>query len=196
MCPKDYIELIVSIGAIIITAIVAIVSIKKTTLSSRASVTHNEMLATLIESVGLFRALIHMLGNVALGVVHVDDKKNVEEYAVDRYKRVVDDFVKKYEEVGPKIQLFLPVDLFTQHQTVLKQVNGVRSYIFDNNVHPQQNPNLSALRDMMDILNNEFFEYIQLARHYLGTDSLVGIGKDKPFVKELYGSKTSKRKED
>ena len=180
----------ISLFAIIITTIVAIFSIQKTAEKSRATHTHSEMLSSLITSIGIFRKTLILLGNVANGVIHKDCIHNeYTETGLERYWKNINDLASQYEQVAPKLQLLLPVELFSLNKSVLDSLNDSRKIVSNTNLDPYTpNINSTELLDKIRTVNDNYFKYIEKARSYLGTNSLKGIGKEKILISELYNT--------
>ena len=129
-------------------------------------------------------------------MIHVNSREKSEETALERYKRLIDDYKDKYEEIGSRIQLLFPEKIFKQHQLLLRLFNEARTIINDTDLNPSSNPDYNQFRAKVDAINSTYFKYIEFARHYLGTDSLEPIGSDVAFTEELYGSQKQKISEE
>lgn len=179
-----------SLIGIVVTAYFAIVNIRKAAYESRASRTHSKMIEALQENVSIYRKALILLGAVLNKNIYTNRHKGVnDENAVDRYWNEIDNLTKRYEEVAPQLQLFLPIKLFKLSKEILNSLNQARDIVDSiNSIPSSPDVNNTNLKEKVESINKDYFQFIEDSRSVLGTNVLGSIGKKKDFTTELYGS--------
>jgi len=183
---------IIALIGMVVAACVAIVNIRKAARESRASMTHLKMIEALQENVSFFRRSLILLGNVSNKIIHTNKHKEVNnENAIDRYWKEIDELKKRYENVAPQLQLFLPKELFKLSKSILSDLNKARDIVNRTNPIPTSpNSDTTELRELLDIINKDYFQFLEDSRSVIGTNVLGSIGKKIGFTTELYGTES------
>lgn len=179
---------IISLIGIVVAAYVAIVNIRKAAHETRASRTHSKMIETLQENISIFRRALMLLDAVSNKIIHTNRREEVnDENAVDRYWKEIDELTKRYENVAPQSQLFLPIELFKLSKRILKGLNQARN-IIDSTNPTSPETDTTELKKIVGTINKDYFKFLEDSRSVIGTNILGSIGKKIDFTTELYGT--------
>lgn len=183
---------IIALIGMVVAACVAIVNIRKAARESRASMTHLKMIEALQENVSFFRRSLILLGGVINKVIHTNKHKEIkDESAIDRYWKEIDKLKERYEIVAPKLQLFLPKELFRLSKKILKDLNQARNIVDKTNPIPNSPySDTTELMEIVNTINEDYFKFLEKSRSVIGTNVLGPIGKKIDFTTELYGTES------
>lgn len=185
-----HISSIPGIIGIVVTAYVAIRSIKKTAEENRVSAVHASMCTTLIETTALLSKVLRVLREVAANK-HYRTSTSGEfiETAYDRYWKVVEIIPMDYRKLVSQHRLYLPDELWQKLRKIHRTMNEAKEAV--EGVKPDENhiyPNTDEVRAVADKAEKLFDEFINLARAYIGPDRQTPLTETRAvelFPKEL-----------
>ncbi len=169
----------ISIMGIVLTAGIAIYSIRKTAEVSRVTSTYSEMKSCLIETVLIFDKALVLLDGVARKIVYyrVPERTPVET-AYNRYWKEIGPLANRFKEMQAKQKLVLPSVLYEGIQKLIRETNLARELV--KGAVPDENhiyPDTSELQEKMESATSKYKDFINMARCYLGASELIPLSK-------------------
>lgn len=164
------------VGAIgvIVTAVVAIQSIRKAAEESRITTTHREMAICLVDTIEIFDRVINLLNDVVNNVTYHDISKDIDiESAHSRYWREIGELSSKFKNIYARQKLFLPKDIYSDVQVIIKKLNDARELA--------RKPADNNLRNLIAQVGKNYDALVDKCRSYLGPHRLENIKGDKGF---------------
>lgn len=172
MCVIEFIKIFSGPIGILLTAIVAIYSIRRTAREARISNIHSQLMSCLADTIYIIGKVLNLLNDIGYHKVYrsIPDEKIIET-AYDRYWREIGELSQKFREIQTKQRLLFPKPLYDRVQEILKYINEGRKLA--RNAKPKDNyiyPDTSDLLKIVDTASKAYRDMINESRKYLGTD--------------------------
>lgn len=172
-----YIEVFSAPVGILITTVVAVYLMHKTTTASRISNVHAEMCSCLVDTVITFTKVIVLLNDIARRVVYANKvTSDISESAYERYWREIGSLSTNYKEITAKQRLVVPEKLFQKIKGVVIRLNKAGELARD--ARPNDNhvyPDTTELQKAVDEVQVAYHDFLNEARSYLGTPRMGPI---------------------
>jgi len=167
----------VSILGILITAVIAIISIRKTARESRVSTVHEKMSSCLVPTFDIAWEMIHLLDHVANRVYYrTVDTGEFKETAYDRYWRELDRLTGENRTLFSQQQLYFPNEIVETLEEIDQLLNKARYEV--KKVKPNEKhvyPDTSNVESVMEKARPLLKRFKEQARAYIGSDELKRI---------------------
>lgn len=193
MCWIEYVKLFTGPIGIIVTAIVAIYSIRRTAKEARVSNIHAELITCLSDTLFLIERILNLLNDIGYHRVYRSiPEEQIVETAYDRYWRELGVLSQDFKKLQAKQRLLLPKPLYDKVQEILECINEARKLA--RNAKPDENflyPNTTELIKAVENASESLRNIIDESRKHLGTDKLkpVSIVSELSLLKGEYKEK-------
>lgn len=188
-------ESLVSMAGILMTTLMALISIRKTAEANRVSNIHMKMTSCLVDTVAILGELISLLDDIDRHVIYENvSGSSVIETAYIRYWKKIGPFSKRFKEIQAMQKLVFPKKLYDGIQELIKEMNEARNFAKyaepnNNNIYPDTN----ELRNAVNKASLSYRKFVNDARLYLGTNTLAPIvKKSEEILKAEIDNKESK----
>ena len=170
------VQISISVVAIGIPAIVAIVVIRKTAKESRISSVHNYMVDCIIDSIQIINRPLKLLEDISNKVFYERiPERNFIETAYDRYWGEIKRISKEFSILQNKQKFLLPNELYKVMQKLINILNKAREeskhLMPDNNVYPDT----ENLKKIIKEANKLYVGFVNTARDYIGINNLASL---------------------
>lgn len=171
------IQMAIAIIGIIITAGVAIYSIRKTAEENRVSSVHNEMIKCVIDSIVIMRTTRDLLRGVAnKATYHRLPENEIIETAYTRYWRDIQKLSSDFNKIQAKQKFVFPKNLYNKMQELVDKINEARNEA--KRYNPETNnfkPRNNSLSEIVKEIDTIYVEFVNDARRYVGVSALSPI---------------------
>lgn len=187
-------ESLVSMLGILLTTLVALISIRKTAEANLVSNIHLKMTSCLVDTIAILNEVISLLEDVDGHVVYYDTTKDkMIETAYVRYWREIGQLSKHFKEIQSMQKLVFPKKLYNYTQELIIKINAARDLA--KSAEPNNNniyPDTQELNKAINGAASSYRKFINNARFYLGTNVLLPIGnKNEEILKAKIDDKKS-----
>ena len=170
------VQMSISLVAVGIPAIIAIVVIRKTARENRVSNVHNYMTDCIIDSIRVINRPLRLLEDISNKAFYEEiPKRDFIETAYDRYWREIKSISEKFSIIQNRQKFLLPNELYTIMQKLIDKLNESREeskhLIPENKVYP----NTDELKKIIKEANNLYVKFVNIARAYIGVDNLTSL---------------------
>lgn len=187
-------ESLVSMVGILLTTLVALISIRKTAEANLVSNIHLKMTSCLVDTIAILNEVIYLLEDIDRHVVYYDATEDrMIETAYVRYWREIGPLSKRFKEIQSMQKLVFPKELYNCIQGLIIKINAARDLAKsatpnDNNIYPDT----QELNQAINGAAASYKKFINNARLYLGTNALPVIGnKNEEILKAKIDDKKS-----
>jgi len=169
-------QILISLVAIAIPAIVAIFAIRKTAKENRISSVHNYMVDCIIDSIRNIKRPLKLLESISNKVFYESvPEGNFIETAYDRYWREIKPISEEFSIIQNKQKFLLPKKLYRIMQKLIDRLNKAREeskhLVPKNKVYPDT----EDLKKIIKEANKLYVEFVNTARGFIGIDNLTSL---------------------
>jgi len=187
------IETGIPILAMIITALVAVYSIRKTAEENRVSAVHNEMTQCITDSIIRMRMVRKLLNDIANKVSYYRfPEDELVETAYDRYWREIQTISTESKLIQAKQMFVFPRELYEKMQNLINKTNEAREEA--KHYNPQVNdftPGDNELKKIVKEINSIYVDFVNTARRYVRVDALDPISAKNEKILKVEETKKS-----
>lgn len=170
------VQTLISLVAVGIPAIIAVVVIRKTASENRLSNVHNYMIDCIIDTIQIIKRPLKLLGDISNKVYYEEvPKENFIETAYDRYWREIKSISKEFSIIQNRQKFLLPNKLYTIMQELIDKLNEAREE--SKYLEPKDKiyPSTDKLKKIIKEANKLYAEFVNTARDYIGVDNLTSL---------------------
>lgn len=170
------VQISISLVAIGIPAIIAIVAIRKTAKESRISSVHNYMVDCIIDSIRIINRPLKLLEGISNKVFYERiPERDFIETAYDRYWREIKLISEEFSIIQNKQKFLLPNKLYRVMQKLINRLNEAREE--SKHLMPKNKvyPDTDDLKTIIKEANKLYVEFVNTARGYIGIDNLASL---------------------
>ena len=172
-------QTLISLVAVGIPAIIAIVVIRKTARENRVSNVHNYMVDCIIDSGRNIKRPLKLLESISNKVFYGSvPEGNFIETAYDRYWREIKSISEEFSTIQNRQKFLLPNRLYAIMQKLINKLNEAREE--SKHLMPEDKvyPDTTELKKIIKEANKLYVEFVNTARGYIGVDNLTSLNNN------------------
>jgi len=170
------VQTLISLVAVGIPAIIAVVTIRKTASENRLSNVHNYMIDCIIDTIQIIKRPLKLLENISNKVFYEEVLgEEFIETAYDRYWREIKSISESFSTIQNRQKFLLPNKLYTIMQKLVDKLNEAREESKCLKPEDKIYPNTDKLKKIIAAANKLYVEFVNTARGYIGVDNLTSL---------------------
>lgn len=165
------------IVAAVITAIVAMWSVRRSSRDQKVAVVHQEMAECMVKTLALLRRSYLLIAAVADQAVYRDRiSKDISGNAFERFAQGQPSIAKEFGDLVPQHELLFPEEAINATKRILAKVNSAASIAYRKK--PDAKSTFPDTRDLMrsvSELAGAYNDCVDIYRNYIGTNKLAAF---------------------